>query len=98
MKPCARPGCSAVIGVLAAAARHGSAAAVAAVERQCGGDADALSRFYAVTVVSCHSLIDNIRCAGKLGQLSDADALRPGSAASLAVRAAPGELASEKSL
>ena len=80
-------------GVLAAAARHGSAAAVEAAEQRFGGNGGVLAMFYSTLVICCAALVGLIWRAGKLPQLSDADALKCGTVVSLAVRASPGKLA-----
>ncbi|PRW45262.1 hypothetical protein C2E21_6440 [Chlorella sorokiniana] len=84
---------SQVVGAIAVLTSRGSAAAVAAVQRRLGSNSsegdDFLFKTYGVIFTSVFLLTGTIRDRGQLAQLSDADALRFGSAASLAVRAMP---------
>ncbi len=85
--------CSAVVGVIAALASHSSAAALTAVHRQSSDSVEGdglLYQTYATFLTGAYILTKAIRESGQLAQLSDADALRFGSAASLAVRGMPG--------
>ncbi len=85
--------CSAVIDVIAALASHGSATAVAAAQQQSSSSIDAADLVYETYAIlftgACH-LTCTIRDSGQMARLSDADALRFGSALSLAVRGMPG--------
>ncbi|KAI7835778.1 hypothetical protein COHA_010331 [Chlorella ohadii] len=83
---------SAVIDVIAALASHGSATAVAAAQQQSSSSIDAADLVYETYAIlftgACH-LTCTIRDSGQMARLSDADALRFGSALSLAVRGMP---------
>ena len=89
--PSATPWRSAVVGVIGTLARHGSAAAVAAAERQSAEAPRLLYQTYFSLMCGAHSLTSILRSSGQLAQLSEADALRFGSAALLSVRAMPGK-------
>ncbi len=86
--------CSAVIGVIAALASHGLATAMTMTQQQSSSNSlegdDLAWATGGMYMMSAFLLTGAIRDSGQLARLTDADALRFGSAVSLAVRGMPG--------